>query len=346
MSETLKESLERIAAKSTAERPAEAVAAYEALLVKFPGNASVLCPLAQWALAAGDVARAEQAYRAAIAKRPQFGLAHAGLGDVLYRQGQMQAALDAYRLAREARNDRAPEKVVERMIAELEKLTQPAAAPAARPGKAQVRAEAKAPAAKAGRGDGDGDTKKTSARNRELEDKARQASELLDAGSFREAAAMLDELVAAGHCTRRVYGRLGTAKSKIGDFAGSEDAFREAIRLEPDSGRSYLGLGRALASQEKWQAAEQALRRAVTIDSKNQLFRDELHEFLRTRPKSAAPELPPRRVAAATPAPAPAQPARPAPPPAAIETPLPKTIDEHRRELQAFREFLDLVAKS
>jgi 4-amino-4-deoxy-L-arabinose transferase-like glycosyltransferase len=73
-----------------------AISAYEQAATAQPDSADALIALAQAHLAAGDTAAGEASYRAAWRLRPTYIPASAGLGDLLRREGDLDAAREAF----------------------------------------------------------------------------------------------------------------------------------------------------------------------------------------------------------------------------------------------------------
>jgi tetratricopeptide (TPR) repeat protein len=78
-----------------------------------------------------------------------------------------------------------------------------------------------------------------------------EADLLMQQGRAQEAITLLDGIVKrapSGHLADT----LGDAYSQLHDFANAEQAYRQAVELEPDEPDHYRGLAEALASQEKY----------------------------------------------------------------------------------------------
>ena len=54
--------------------------------------------------------------------------------------------------------------------------------------------------------------------------------------------------------------QLGHARKEAGDYAGAEDAYRQSLRLFPDSADTHLQLGHVLKLQGLHPAAGRSLR--------------------------------------------------------------------------------------
>jgi Peptidase_C39 like family/Tetratricopeptide repeat len=61
--------------------------------------------------------------------------------------------------------------------------------------------------------------------------------------------------------------RLGDGNSRyaLHDIAGAEQAYRAAATAHPDSGIAFNNLAQALADQDRWQEAEEAIERALAL---------------------------------------------------------------------------------
>lgn len=58
---------------------------------------------------------------------------------------------------------------------------------------------------------------------------------------------------------------LGNSRYSLGDKSGAERAYRAAIATHPDSAIAFNNLAQTLADQERWQDAEAAAERAITL---------------------------------------------------------------------------------
>jgi Flp pilus assembly protein TadD len=83
----------------------------------------------------------------------------------------------------------------------------------------------------------------------------RTATDLENAKRYREAAALLTELVARAPDARGYVG-LGRNLTRAGDLPGAEDALRTALRLRPDNAQAHYQL-----AEIHWARAEEARRR-------------------------------------------------------------------------------------
>jgi TolB-like protein/Tfp pilus assembly protein PilF len=70
---------------------------------------------------------------------------------------------------------------------------------------------------------------------------------------------------AAGLNTYDLYHALGAVQRRLGDFEGSIESFREAIRLDPRSAHIWEDLGSTYRSMGRFAEAEEALTRAVAM---------------------------------------------------------------------------------
>lgn len=77
---------------------------------------------------------------------------------------------------------------------------------------------------------------------------------------------------------------LGNCRSRLGDQAGAAAAFREAIRIRPDSGIAYNNLAQVLAEAGRYEDAERAAAKAVTLGGPMlDAFRRTMEEIRRAR---------------------------------------------------------------
>ena len=76
------------------------------------------------------------------------------------------------------------------------------------------------------------------------------------------------------------YGSLGVALSKQGQYSEAEQAHQKAIKLIPESAWLYSCLAEALLNQEKWQAATDAYQQAINLEPDRFWHYSELAETL------------------------------------------------------------------
>jgi tetratricopeptide (TPR) repeat protein len=90
--------LDAAAGLERAGRPAEAAIAYSAALRRWPGSLGAMIGRGNAHYAAGDLASAETAYRAAIERHPEAAVAWNNLADLLAARGaRVEAVLAAER---------------------------------------------------------------------------------------------------------------------------------------------------------------------------------------------------------------------------------------------------------
>jgi tetratricopeptide (TPR) repeat protein len=93
-----------------------------------------------------------------------------------------------------------------------------------------------------------------------------KARALMQQGAYEEALVLLDA-GAEAHGGRVTYHLVrGYALEKVDRIRDAMRAYREAIRIEPDSALAYAGIGRLLIIREKHSLAERMLEDALTTD--------------------------------------------------------------------------------
>lgn len=100
---------------------------------------------------------------------------------------------------------------------------------------------------------------------------------LLDAGREQEGAGNLDEaerlfraaIDQGGRDDIECWMRLGWTLYDKSDYAGAEDACRRAIRCDEENWCAHRALGRTLTRLERWNEAEQRLRRSLELKEKS-----------------------------------------------------------------------------
>jgi len=97
-------------------------------------------------------------------------------------------------------------------------------------------------------------------RNKSLFEKAQR---LLDKRQYREAAPLLNEIVASDSADFQAWTELGTAHLGGGDIAEAEKAYRRAIQERPNFALALLNLGRLLITQKRYTESIDALSRAT-----------------------------------------------------------------------------------
>ena len=88
------------------------------------------------------------------------------------------------------------------------------------------------------------------------------------AGRYKEAAAVLEQAVAADADFPAAHNALGGLYAASGDAVRAEAALREALRHQPDYAEAQENLGRLLAARESYVEAEFHLRAAIRWNSK------------------------------------------------------------------------------
>jgi tetratricopeptide (TPR) repeat protein len=84
-------------------------------------------------------------------------------------------------------------------------------------------------------------------------------------GQPAEAIRVLEKRLAGGANDVFPLVSLGLARGAVGDFARAEEHHRRALERDGDYPLAWLGLGKALVGQNKGDAAEKAIRRAIAI---------------------------------------------------------------------------------
>jgi len=105
-----------------------------------------------------------------------------------------------------------------------------------------------------------GDFYSRSGRHKSLFEKAQR---LLDEGRSREAASLLEEIVAGDPGDFQAWTELGTAHLMGGDMAEAEKAYRQAIKERPTFTLALLNLGRVLITQKRYAESIDPLRAAT-----------------------------------------------------------------------------------
>jgi tetratricopeptide (TPR) repeat protein len=99
-------------------------------------------------------------------------------------------------------------------------------------------------------------------RNKSLFERAQR---LLDKRQYREAASLLNEIVAIDPADFQAWTELGTAHLAVGDAAEAEKAYRRAIQERPTFALALLNLGRLLITQKRYTESIDALTRAIDV---------------------------------------------------------------------------------
>ena len=199
---------------------------------------------------AGNVPRAIQSFRAAVARDPAFALAHAGLGQAYWRQ---------YLEARDPASAQAATAAV------TEALRLDPDEPGTRLALATVYA---------GTGRGDAaieELRKIIARLPSNDDAHRQLGDILAARSrWEEAIAELRTAVELRPKFAENLGHLGVALLASGRYPEAVDAFQRATALQPDNSRVFQRLGTAYHAMGDEEQALENYRRALVLapDSK------------------------------------------------------------------------------
>ena len=96
-----------------------------------------------------------------------------------------------------------------------------------------------------------------------MRDALRAAIALEEEGKFADAAAKYREILAAHPTSVVALTDLGNAEVQLGDRAAAEDAFRKALTLDPNSRDALNNLAWLLYQQKRLDEAESFARRAV-----------------------------------------------------------------------------------
>src|SRR5579885_2169911 len=92
-----------------------------------------------------------------------------------------------------------------------------------------------------------------------------RAEEALTAKRYSDAAALLQQLVAADAQDYQAWTELGTAFYAQNDAAGSEKSYLRAVEVRPTFALAYLALGHLRMEQKNYDGAIEILARAVTL---------------------------------------------------------------------------------
>jgi len=92
-----------------------------------------------------------------------------------------------------------------------------------------------------------------------------RAQRLLDKRQYREAAPLLNEIVAIDPADFQAWTELGTAHLGDGDVAEAEKAYRRAIQERPTFTLALLNLGRLLITQHRYNESIDALSLATEV---------------------------------------------------------------------------------
>jgi tetratricopeptide (TPR) repeat protein len=106
------------------------------------------------------------------------------------------------------------------------------------------------------------DAYKRSSPNQKLFDRAAEA---MNASKYADAAALLQQLVAADAKDYEAWTELGTARVSQQDFDGAENAYQSAADARPTYAPALLNLGRLRVKMKKFDAAVEALAKAVAL---------------------------------------------------------------------------------
>lgn len=108
------------------------------------------------------------------------------------------------------------------------------------------------------------DAYKRSSPNQKLFDRAAEA---LNLSKYADAAALLQQLVAADAKDYEAWTELGTAYVSQQDFDGAEKAYQSAADAKPTYAPALLNLGRLRVKLKKFDAAVEVLTKAVALPS-------------------------------------------------------------------------------
>ncbi len=110
----------------------------------------------------------------------------------------------------------------------------------------------------------------------------------LEARKYTDAANVYDYLTEHSATNSSYFARLGLAQLHDQEFAKSEAAYEQAVRLDPSHPNRYYNLALALQGQKKWKQAVKALDSALHLDSNNQKYAD-LRFELESKAKTSVP---------------------------------------------------------
>jgi tetratricopeptide (TPR) repeat protein len=244
----------------------EAVATINRAITLEPRVADHRAALGQIQLAMNLAAGAEASFREALALDSSLPAARAGMAEIARRRGDYDAGItqiDA--LLREAGLGSLAQKKYEAqraaMVAERDRFTAletTLASGRASPADLQSLAEIYA-----GRGLWDRAAELQSGAGSEPLARQRLAYMLLRAGRNREAQALYAEL-GKDSTNGELALNEGVARARLGDHAGAAEAYRRALRLEPDLALAQVYLGNALLRLGREPEAVEAYRTYLT----------------------------------------------------------------------------------
>jgi Flp pilus assembly protein TadD len=105
-------------------------------------------------------------------------------------------------------------------------------------------------------------------------------------GEYREAFEHFDRALSLRENDYLLWLRRGFTRYKLGDFAGAESDYRQAVALAPEYAQPYRYLGRLLLKENRFEEAFSNLSRAAELD--DSLMREVLHLARKTYPGDAA----------------------------------------------------------
>ena len=108
----------------------------------------------------------------------------------------------------------------------------------------------------------------------------------LEARKYTDAANVFDYLTEHNATNSSYFAKLGLAQLHDQEFAKSEEAYTQAIKLDPSHPNRFYNLALALQGQKKWKQAVKALDSALELDAGNQKYAD-LRFELETKAKTS-----------------------------------------------------------
>lgn len=217
------------------DRPKEAVDAFQEALRLKPDSSEILVGLGIALMKSGDKAGAEAVFRKAIALNPDLEMAYSYLGRVLTQLDRPKEAVDVFYESLRIKPD-IPERHVGLGIALMKSGDKSGAEAAFR---------------------------KALDLNPDLAiARSYLGKSLTDIDRSQEAV----DTYQSAELTPDGYVGLGAALRKTGDYAGAEEAFRNAIRLSPKFARAHSYLGTLLGSQGRSTDAIEAHRTAIALE--------------------------------------------------------------------------------
>jgi tetratricopeptide (TPR) repeat protein len=249
---------------------AAAAAACEQSLAAFPGDGNLMCLAARANLALGQFDRARQQVDDALARYPDFALAHDTLGDLLLVRTEPEAARQAYERALEL--DPALKLVRRKIVKARELAANLSAAGESQPGRRRNAFAQDLLRADRHRRDGEKDKAEGIYRRILKQDPDHvEAARLLAAVAseherYREAEIFLKRALELAPDYTRAWVDLANVQRHLDHFDDAVASAERVVELAPDAAESYMVYASAVGAAGRHEDAIQSFGKVVAID--------------------------------------------------------------------------------